>query len=296
MLRFYPVEVYDGRVCVTDQPELAREQIKNGPVIGYVGENADNLDNWSGIFYLVMDLDAVTSDYLELVWCRYYHIPLTIIRTEQWLIREMKKEDASLFCHIHEETGEEMVFGHQVSGKEQREEYRELEERLRIAAYIQNIYPVRGFGMYVVEKEKHPIGLAGFEMEEIGGESRITLGYYIAAYIQNIYPVRGFGMYVVEKEKHPIGLAGFEMEEIGGESRITLGYYIASQERRKGIAENVCRRLLEYGKKEYNFCDVYLRIHKKNQASIALAQKLGFQLWMPDPVTSDVLLFRILLT
>lgn len=249
MLRFYSVEVYDGRVCVTDQPELAREQIKNGPVIGYVGENADNLDNWSGIFYLVMDLDAVTSSYLEMVWCRYYHIPLTIIRTEQWLIREMKKEDASLFCHIHEETGEEMVFGHQASGKEQREEYRELEEQLRIAAYIQNIYPVRGFGMYVVEKEKHPIGLAGFEMEEIGGESRIT-----------------------------------------------LGYYIVSQERRKGIAENVCRRLLEYGKEEYNFCDVYLRIHKKNQASIALAQKLGFQLWMPDPVTSDVLLFRILLT
>ena len=74
MLSWYPVPSCGGRVCVTDEPDLARKQMKNGPVIGYVGKDPDTLDGWSGVFYLIMDLEVLTPRYLELVWCRYYHL------------------------------------------------------------------------------------------------------------------------------------------------------------------------------------------------------------------------------
>ena len=88
---------------------------------------------------------------------------------------------------------------------------------------------------------------------------------------------------------------GFEMEEIAGESRIVMGYYVAPDQRRQGIARRICSLLLDYGREEYAMEAVYLRIRKENQASMALAAKLGFEPWMPDPnVTDSDLLFRIL--
>lgn len=247
MLSWYPVPSCGGRVCVTDEPDLARKQMKNGPVIGYVGEDPGTLDGWSGVFYLIMDLEVLTPRYLELVWCRYYHLPLVIARTEDGILRELKEEDAPVLCRFYKEGGGDFL--EEIPGE------------------------VRGEGA------------AGVQAERLR----------IAAYIRHVYPVRGFGMYVLEQEGRVIGMAGFEMEEIAGESRIVMGYYVAPDKRRQGIARRICRLLLDYGKKEYEMEAVYLRVKKENQASIALAAKLGFKRWMPDskPTDSD-LLFRIL--
>lgn len=247
MLREYFVEAYNGKIWVTDEPGLAKELMKNGPVIGYVGKEMDRLDHWSGLFYLIMDWEAITPHYLELVWCRYYQIPLIIARTKEWSIREMKEEDAPYLCQFYGEKGEWRIpdtHGERNKNKNRTEWV--LAERLRIAAYRKNVYPVRGYGMYVLEKENHPIGLAGFEMEEIAGESRIT-----------------------------------------------MGYYVIPEERRKGVAKKACEMLLNYVEEEYGVDQVYLRIHKKNLASISLAKQLGFELWMPDPIICSDLLFRI---
>lgn len=238
MLIAYPVEAYGGSVCVTDDPDTARERMKYGPVVGYVGEDLDKLDGWSGIFYLVTDLTAITPHYLEQVWCRYYQLPLVIARTQDGMIRELKEDDAAALCACYQEHGDFMA-------DRPRGEHMLVAERLRIASYVRQVYPVRGFGMYLLERE---------------------------------------GVFV--------GLAGFEMEDIMGESRVTMGYYVVPEKRRMGIAERTCRILLDYVREEYEIGTVYVKIHEKNPASMALAAKLGFVPWMPDPATSSVLLVR----
>lgn len=245
MLKRYPVSAYDGSVYVTDEPDLARELMKNGPVIGYAGEAPDMLDDWSGILYLVLDMEAITPHYLELVWCRCHGLPLVIARTDGWIIREMREEDAPALCRFYREADAALLDGFPAQIVEERGRG-ELAERLRIAAYIRHVYSVRGFGMYVLE------GNGGL-----------------------------------------IGMAGFEMEEMAGASRVAMGYYIDPPNRGRGIAVRACRLLLEYVRREYEIREVYAKIQKENPASMAVAQKAGFAPWMPDPVSSSHLLFRI---
>ena len=59
--------------------------------------------------------------------------------------------------------------------------------------------------------------------------------------------------------------------------RIELGYLIDEPFRGKGYACEACRAILEYAFQELELDCVYARIDEKNEASICLAQKLGFR-------------------
>lgn len=66
--------------------------------------------------------------------------------------------------------------------------------------------------------------------------------------------------------------------QIVGKAGITdgeLGYHIYKEYRRRGLAEEACRAIIQREKKEGRTC-VKLKVRKENTASRSLAEKLGF--------------------
>lgn len=100
----------------------------------------------------------------------------------------------------------------------------------------------------------------------------------LSAYIKNRYPLYGYGLWaLVEKETgQMIGQAGLEDRRYKGEEVIELGYMIGSQHRRRGYGYEAAKEILTYAGEVLGLDKIYIFINPKNQASAALAKKLGF--------------------
>lgn len=101
---------------------------------------------------------------------------------------------------------------------------------------------------------------------------------YEQQYIHNMYRLLGYGMWLVcdKQTGRIIGRAGLENRDYGDSTGLEMGYLIHRDYRGKGLGSRVCKRILEYAKKELSFREVNCLIHEENIASIAFAQKLGF--------------------
>jgi len=114
----------------------------------------------------------------------------------------------------------------------------------------------------------------------------------LRAYVKHQYDFFEFGFWaLVEKASGElIGAAGLLVPEQGTEDMILmhageekqdsealeLGYHIFSSCRRRGFALEACEAIMKYGK-EYHGAERFLvRIHKSNEASVKLAERLGF--------------------
>lgn len=93
---------------------------------------------------------------------------------------------------------------------------------------------------------------------------------YQKAYIENMYGFYEYGMWLVfSKETGKlIGRAGLEHNE--------MGYMIAPELWNQGYATEVCRFIIDYARENTDFEELYCRIDERNEASVRLAQKLGF--------------------
>ncbi len=100
---------------------------------------------------------------------------------------------------------------------------------------------------------------------------------YAQDYIEKVYSFYGFGMWTVclKETGEVIGRAGLCMR--AGFEEPELGYVIGVPWQKRGIAEEVCRAILSYGKKELGFRSVRVLMHPGNTASEKLCRKLGFQ-------------------
>lgn len=99
---------------------------------------------------------------------------------------------------------------------------------------------------------------------------------YIRDYIEKVYGFYGFGMWTVclQESGEVIGRAGLSMRE--GFDEPELGYVIGKKWQRRGIAEEVCREILFYGREELGIERVRILMHPDNTASERLCHKLGF--------------------
>lgn len=99
---------------------------------------------------------------------------------------------------------------------------------------------------------------------------------YINEYIEKVYGFYGFGMWTVclKETGGVIGRAGLSMRE--GFEEPELGYVIGKAWQRQGIAAEVCRAILAYGRDELGFEAVRALMHPENAASEHLCRKLGF--------------------
>ena len=101
---------------------------------------------------------------------------------------------------------------------------------------------------------------------------------YQEAYINNMYRFFGYGMWLVfQKETGKlIGRAGLEHREIYGETELELGYLIGKKYQGQGYATEVCQAILNYAKENTDFEHINCVVQNGNEASIHMAQKLGF--------------------
>lgn len=100
---------------------------------------------------------------------------------------------------------------------------------------------------------------------------------YIRDYRDKVYAFYGFGMWTVclKETGEVIGRAGLSMRE--GFEDPELGYMIAVPWQKKGLAEEVCREILQYGKDQLGFEKIQVLMEAENTASEHLCRKLGFQ-------------------
>jgi len=99
---------------------------------------------------------------------------------------------------------------------------------------------------------------------------------YIRDYIEKVYKYFEFGVWTViwKETGEIIGRAGFSVRE--GYDLPELGFVIARPFQRKGIAGEICRAILEYGRDVLEFGQVQALVVKENTASLTLCEKLGF--------------------
>lgn len=99
---------------------------------------------------------------------------------------------------------------------------------------------------------------------------------YIRDYIDKVYKYFEFGVWTViwKDTGEIIGRAGFSVRE--GYDLPELGFVIARSFQRKGIAGEICRAILEYGRDVLEFEQVQALVMKENTASLTLCEKLGF--------------------
>lgn len=100
---------------------------------------------------------------------------------------------------------------------------------------------------------------------------------YTKDYREKVYEFYGFGMWtVLEKETNRvIGRAGISMRE--GYDDPELGFVIAKPFQGKGIATRVCKAVLEFAYREFEFNRFNALVHRDNTASVRLLLKLGFR-------------------
>lgn len=101
---------------------------------------------------------------------------------------------------------------------------------------------------------------------------------YIREYIEKIYGFYDFGVWTVIKRDtgEVIGRAGYSYRE--GFVNPELGFVIGAPWQGQGIAYEVCRGILQYGKEQLGFCEVQALVEPENEVSRHLCSKLGMSL------------------
>lgn len=100
---------------------------------------------------------------------------------------------------------------------------------------------------------------------------------YIREYMEKVYAYFEFGIWtVVLKERGEIiGRAGLSIRE--GFEEPELGYVFGIPWQGKGLAREACEAILKYAKEELEITKLQVLIQPGNEASVKLAQRLGFQ-------------------
>ncbi len=98
-------------------------------------------------------------------------------------------------------------------------------------------------------------------------------------YIEYIYKLYGFGMWLIydRSDDRLIGRAGIEVRETCDEdNQAELGFCIASDLWRRGLAFEVCSKIIELAKEKYDRKSLIARCDPNNVSSRGLLEKLGF--------------------
>ena len=97
------------------------------------------------------------------------------------------------------------------------------------------------------------------------------------AYIEKMYGFFGYGYWLVfsKADGALIGRAG--LSHRAGFDELELGYLFSGKYRKKGIATEVCRGILEYARDILGQESLMSCIREDNKASIAFIEKMGFK-------------------
>ena len=108
-------------------------------------------------------------------------------------------------------------------------------------------------------------------------EHAVSERAYIREYIEKVYAYFEFGIWTVilKESGEIIGRAGLSVRE--GFEEPELGYVFGVPWQGKGLAKEVCERILKYVKEELEMTKLQVLIQMGNEASVGLAHRLGFE-------------------
>ena len=148
-----------GELYLTDCPEaVGRLAGKNCRILLYLTEKSRKL-SMTEYPYAVEDLEEIDAGYLEEIYRRLAGEPWEILRTKRLLVREQREEDLDSLYEIYAHPDMTAYMEGLAVDRE--------EERERLRSYIRTVYPLYGFGLWMLEKRNGDcIGRAGFFWRE----------------------------------------------------------------------------------------------------------------------------------
>ena len=141
---------------VSDRPERTRKRYgEECCILQYLTEE-NRKESFQGSRYAVESLEGLNADFLRKVFARHRGEPWEILRTDRLIVREMTENDLDTLYDIYEGPG-------MTDFTEGLSENRE-EEQEKLAAYVRNVYPVYGFGLWLLVGKESGLGIgrAGF--------------------------------------------------------------------------------------------------------------------------------------
>lgn len=157
----------ENTLVVTDYAdEELPENFLRIPRVGY------GLDYRGSASYVAENMEALDKRYLEMVYCRYYGLPVVIAETPRLLIREMGMQDLKELYALYD-TLKDCIYVEPLYDRKQEEEFTER--------YLKNMYGFFGYGLWLVFRKEDwkLVGRAGIENREINGVLEQELGYLI---------------------------------------------------------------------------------------------------------------------
>lgn len=180
-------------LCDSDL-SISRFQNTGYPVIACSHEN-NTEESLMGVPWLILSPESLTPDFLEEVFCRHHHIPLTIVCTNRCVVRELAPEDLSFLLQLQKENEENPDGCFFPVSCDSPDSF--------LLEYIKNQYPFYGYGLYaILEKESAAfLGIAGFSTPsaESEGKCDIEISYALLKKYQH----QGYMTEVLKSLIHP---------------------------------------------------------------------------------------------
>ena len=208
------------------------------------------------------------------------------ITDHEEIAKQLLEEKANVLVWLHEENGDKnLTFAPYAIEDIEEMDFRYVE---RIYQRFQNLpWKIAETGRCIIREMTEEDLDAVYEVYAAESITKYMEGLYenreeeleyTRSYIKNAYNFYGYGTWIIEKKKDKkvIGRVGFNLRD--GYEEAELGFVIMEEEQKKGYAYECCMAVLELGKEEYEFEKVQALVKEKNEASISLCNKLGFEL------------------
>lgn len=160
----------ENTLCIVDDPSVGREWRRRGFAVLLIWDSETFA---TGISFVTDNLSECDCEFLEYVFCREKGISLVILESDCWQLMEIAVTDLPDLYELYQD--------------EQIKKYIEPlydyeEEKIYTEAYIQNMYGVFGFGLWVIRHKKtgELIGRAGIEIRNYHGKDVPELGYLVS--------------------------------------------------------------------------------------------------------------------
>lgn len=254
-------------LCDTDK-NITLAKARNLPVIALSHKN-NKQESLMGTPWLILDSDVLNPFFLEEVYCRYYHLPVTITTTKRCIIRELTLKQLPELLQLQEENKGNpsgCFFPPNCRTHSEAEEF--------LLNYIKNQYTFYGYGIYGIFKKENNtfLGIAGFSpTENISGQNKSNASKALNMSNTEIEKYNPDSTAThLDSETHDASNKNYNYAE---DYYAEIGYSILKKFQRQGIASEVLPLLLHFGKEYLGFTEIITRIEKGNIPSLRLAMK-----------------------
>ena len=198
-------------LCIADSGRLLRELSDCGAAFCAYAHDGNASEDLSLAEYVLMDLPWVDRDSLEKIWQRQRNLPWTILETERCTVREFVPDDLEAVYGLYDEEARRFL--------EPPSEDR-VKERDILAAYIQRVYRLCGYGHWAVLSREtgELVGRMGFSFPARswpGQAPDATFGYLVRGSWRGQGITREVGAAILE-----YGFKQLGFESIGADASV----------------------------------------------------------------------------